>query len=186
MRAIAAAHVILWLGVAACAPVYSRSGTPPPTRQNVVTPAGLPTILGSIVWPLAMDQVSVLSSAYGARHHPVAGSQRFHGGLDLRAPGGTPVYAVAAGRVLASGRSGAYGLRVVVDHGEGLTSLYAHHLENVVAAGERVRRGQVIGLVGRTGNATGEHLHFELRWKGGTVDPWAVLPPLGRGQPSAR
>ena len=75
---------------------------------------------------------------------------------------------------------GAYGQRVVVDHGAGLQSLYAHHSRNLVSAGQRVRRGEVIALVGRSGNATGDHLHFELRWKGGMVDPRTVLPALGR------
>jgi len=93
------------------------------------------------------------------------------------------VHAVAAGRVLESGSSGAYGNRIVLDHGEGLHSLYAHHERNLVTRGQAVRRGQVIALVGHTGNAIGDHLHFELRWKEGTVDPWTVLPVLtGKGR----
>ncbi|HUP01648.1 MAG TPA: M23 family metallopeptidase [Gemmatimonadota bacterium] len=181
-----AAPALLCLAATACAPVYghapgstSPSRSAPPARVDVATPTGLAGILGSLVWPLALDRASVLSSVYGSRHHPLGGADRFHGGLDLRAPEGTPVYAVAAGRVADSGHGGAYGLRVVVDHGEGLRSLYAHHRENLVTPGEKVRRGQVIALVGHTGNATGDHLHFELRWKEGTIDPRAVLPPLG-------
>jgi len=79
---------------------------------------------------------------------------------------------------MTSGRSGAYGNLVIVDHGADLHSLYAHHVRNMVQEGETVRRGQVIARVGHTGNATGDHLHFELRWRGGTVDPLTVLPPL--------
>jgi murein DD-endopeptidase MepM/ murein hydrolase activator NlpD len=142
--------------------------------------AELAAVLGTLVWPLAFDGASLLSSAYGDRVHPRAGSVRFHSGLDLRAPAGTPVHAAADGVVLASGTAGAYGWRVIVDHGAGLHSLYAHHSRNLVVAGQRVRRGQVIALVGRTGNATGDHLHFELRWRDGVVDPKVVLPALAR------
>lgn len=169
----------------ACAPVYSRSVVPPPAAPSRSVPgggdgaaSGLAGILGRLIWPLAMDGVQVLSSPYGTRVHPPAGGERFHRGLDLRADEGTPVYAVADGRVERSGRSGAYGNLILLDHGEGLESLYGHHSRNLVAEGQNVRRGEVIALVGHTGNATGDHLHFELRWRGGTVDPWRVLPAL--------
>lgn len=169
----------------ACSPVYSRTtmpSTPPATRPvpggGEAAASGLAGILGRLIWPLAMDGVQILSSPYGTRLHPRSGSERFHRGLDLRADEGTPVHAVADGRVLRSGRSGEYGNLILVDHGAGLESLYGHHSRNLVAEGERVRRGEVIALVGHTGNATGDHLHFELRWRGGTVDPWQVLPPL--------
>ncbi|MGH7563021.1 MAG: M23 family metallopeptidase [Gemmatimonadota bacterium] len=174
-------------GAVACAPVYSRTVTPVPgaTPASRAAPggggeagSGLAAILGHLVWPLAMDGVEVMSSRYGPREHPQAGARRFHRGLDLRADQGTPVYAVADGTVARSGRGGAYGNLVILEHGEGLESLYAHHSRNLVETGERIRRGQVIALVGRTGNATGDHLHFELRWRGGTVDPWTVLPAL--------
>lgn len=174
----------------ACAPVYSSA--PPPVRPEPVSrpapgggavsgeSAALAAVLSTLVWPLAVDRASLVNSPYGARVHPRGGDVRFHSGLDLRAPGGTPVYAAADGVVFASGPAGAYGHRVVVDHGAGLRSLYAHHSRNLVSAGQRVRRGEVIALVGRSGNATGDHLHFELRWKGGMVDPRTVLPALGR------
>ena len=74
---------------------------------------------------------------------------------------------------------------MIIDHGAGLQSLYGHHSANLVQEGARVRRGEVIALVGHTGNATGDHLHFELRWREGTVDPMVVLPQLG-GSPLAR
>ncbi len=177
--------------VAGCAPVYSRSAAgppqlvsrPEPARSSASPVSGLGRVLGKLVWPLAMDRASVLSSAYGRRAYPRDRGERFHRGLDLRASEGTPVHAVAAGRVLESGSSGAYGNRIVLDHGEGLHSLYAHHERNLVTRGQAVRRGQVIALVGHTGNAIGDHLHFELRWKKGTVDPWTVLPVLtGKGR----
>lgn len=176
-----------------CAPVYSenappalRASAPPaPASDSSARPlASSPTnrdlvrALQSLVWPLATDGSGMLSSVYGERLHPVGGDPRFHAGLDLRARAGTPVYAAAEGVVAASESSGAYGNVVILDHGGGLRTLYAHHRENLVRAGERVRRGQPIGLVGRSGNATGDHLHFEVRWKDGTVDPRTVLPLL--------
>lgn len=153
---------------------------PPPARQEGAAPteAALSNVLGSLVWPLAADGGTLLTSGYGHRPHPSDGVVRFHRGVDLRATGGSPVYAVADGRVVRSGSSGAYGQLVEIDHGAGLHSVYAHHRRNLVDEGDEVRRGQVIALVGATGNATGDHLHFELRWRDGTVDPRAVLPPL--------
>lgn len=169
----------------ACAPVYSRTTVTVPAAPSRSAPgggeavaSGLSGILGRLIWPLAMDGVEVLSSPYGTRLHPRSGGGRFHRGLDLRAAEGTPVYAVADGWVERSGRSGAYGNLILLDHGAGLESLYGHHSRNLVAEGQSVRRGEVIALVGHTGNATGDHLHFELRWHGGTVDPWRVLPAL--------
>ena len=193
--------------LAACAPVYSggvaagialpgtSAGSPPPARPpasdaperaarpasdravGVVNPA-LVGALESLVWPLAADGSGLLSSSYGDRIHPRGRDQRFHAGLDLRAEGGTPVYAVADGTVSLSGSSGAYGNVVLLDHAGGLQTLYAHHERNLVRVGDTVRRGQPIALVGHTGNATGDHLHFEVRWNGGTVDPRTVLPHL--------
>lgn len=199
------------LAAGACAPVYvsrapgtaamDRSERMPdriePVREDRLEPreerparvtersSGLAGVLSTLVWPLAVDRTSVLSSPYGVRAHPADGVLRFHAGLDLRAREGTPVYAAADGVVTKSGTAGAYGNRVIIDHGEGLASLYGHHSVNLVEEGARVRRGEVIALVGHTGNATGDHLHFELHWGDGTVDPMVVLPRLG-ASPLAR
>ena len=164
---------------AAAADAPAREAARPPTvrGEGVLNPA-LVTALESLVWPLAADGTGLLSSSYGERVHPRGGDPRFHTGLDLRARGGTPVYAAADGTVSLSGASGAYGNVVLLDHGGGLQTLYAHHERNLVQVGDAVRRGQPIALVGRTGNATGDHLHFEVRWNGGTVDPSTVLPHL--------
>ena len=169
-----------------CAPVYSETVAPDPRALSAAAPrsavgsaeGALVRVLETLFWPLASDGSGILSSTYGDRFHPRGGDPRFHAGLDLRARAGTPVYAAAAGVVTRSEVSGAYGNLVIVDHGGGLGTLYAHHRENLVRAGDRVRRGQPIGLVGRTGNATGDHLHFEVRWKDGTVDPRTLLPLL--------
>ncbi|MGH7565844.1 MAG: M23 family metallopeptidase [Gemmatimonadota bacterium] len=182
--------------VVACAPVYSESA-PPASRTEVgvreafaasaadehdredsATNPALVRALEALVWPLAADGAALLSSRYGDRIHPRGGDERFHAGLDLRAPQGTPVYASADGIVSASESSGAYGNMVIVDHAGGLQTLYAHHQRNLVRVGDAVRRGQPVALVGHTGNATGDHLHFEVRWNGGTVDPRTVLPLL--------
>ncbi len=199
MRCALTLYVAL-AGLTACAPVYVRSSSAVPTARSetrrsapprldpaqggpasgVTAPgsSALTRVLETMVWPLAVDRTSVLSSFYGMRPHPADGVNRFHAGLDLRAPEGTPVYAAADGIVVESGPDGAYGNRVVINHGAGLESLYGHHRENLVQVGDAVRRGQVIALVGHTGNATGDHVHFELRWRGGTVDPLVVLPGL--------
>ncbi|MFN2420994.1 MAG: M23 family metallopeptidase [Gemmatimonadota bacterium] len=179
--------------LAACSPVYMTHapGVMPPAGEVPRARGGesasplradaspvddqLASVLGKLVWPLAVDRSVVLSSPYGVR------AAQFHSGLDLRAPSGTPVHAAADGLVVRSGTSGAYGNVVLIDHGSELQSLYGHNQENLVREGDRVRRGQIIALVGRTGNATGDHLHFELRWRGGTVDPSVVLPRLGAG-----
>ena len=191
--------------LSACAPVYSggvaagiagasvaatpsRPPAPEPAAPGEDRAAGdravavpnpaLVAALESLVWPLAADGAGLLSSSYGDRVHPRSGDPRFHTGLDLRARGGTPVYAAADGTVSLSGQSGAYGNVVLLDHVGGLQTLYAHHERNLVGVGDAVRRGQPIALVGHTGNATGDHLHFEVRWNGGTVDPRTVLPHL--------
>ncbi|HYO45762.1 MAG TPA: M23 family metallopeptidase [Gemmatimonadota bacterium] len=166
--------------VAACAPVYSESAPPASGAAAIVRQAPTPLVraLETLVWPLAADGSALLRSRYGNRLHPLGGDPRFHTGLDLRAPLGTPVYASADGTVSASESSGAYGNVVILDHAGGLQTLYAHHQRNLVGVDDRVRRGQPIALVGHTGNATGDHLHFEVRWNGGTVDPRTVLPLL--------
>jgi peptidoglycan hydrolase-like protein with peptidoglycan-binding domain len=96
---------------------------------------------------------------------------RFHTGVDYPAPTGTPVYAAGDGTDLSAGMLGAYGNLVVVQHAAGVTSFYAHLSKILVEPGERVSRGTPIGLVGQTGDATGPHLHFEVRVRGAAVDP---------------
>ncbi len=114
------------------------------------------------IWPLKKFDVS---SRFGKRRG------RLHAGIDLRAPRGTPIHASAAGRVVYAGFSGAYGRMIVIDHGDGIQTAYAHNSRNLVATGQRVNQGDVIGNVGRTGNATGNHVHFEFRRHGRPLDP---------------
>ncbi|MEM7064590.1 MAG: M23 family metallopeptidase [Cyanobacteria bacterium P01_B01_bin.77] len=126
------------------------------------------------IFPLTIP--ASLSSLFGWRMHPIFGAQRFHTGTDVAAPLGTPVVATQAGQVTLSDSAGGYGLMVVLrHHNDTLESRYAHLSRLLVQAGEWVEQGEVIGLVGSTGNSTGPHLHFELRQL--TETGWAVLNP---------
>lgn len=116
-----------------------------------------------------------LASGYGWRVHPVFGGRRLHTGADLAAPSGTPILAAESGVVTSARWRGGYGNTVTIDHGGGLATLYAHQSRMSVAAGARVRRGQVIGAVGCTGTCTGPHLHLEVRRAGQPVDPLPYL-----------
>ena len=115
-----------------------------------------------------------LTSSFGMRWHPILGIERFHKGLDIGAPYGSPIRAAIAGVVAYAGRSGGYGNFVKLTHGDGLASGYGHMSRIAVAPGMRVAQGQVIGYVGLTGLTTGPHLHYEL-WKNGTpINPRSV------------
>lgn len=116
------------------------------------------------------------SSAFGMRKLADEDHARMHKGLDIAAPTGTPIRAAQGGEVIFAGRKGGYGNTVILDHGDGLTTLYAHAAAIDVAAGDRVDAGAVIASVGSTGRSTGPHLHFELRRDGDPVDP---APALG-------
>ncbi len=112
-----------------------------------------------------------ISSPYGNRTHPVLGGTRFHSGIDIPAPTGTPIVAAASGTVIMSQYSGSYGNMIIVDHGGGLSTLYAHNSRNQVRVGQQVQAGETIALIGSTGMSTGPHLHFEVRRNGNTTNP---------------
>jgi len=114
-------------------------------------------------------------SPFGMRLHPIYGDWRMHTGMDIDAACGVPIVAAAAGRVFLSGWKGGYGLTVMIDHGGGLATLYAH--QSVVGSGygQQVSAGEVIGYIGTTGVSTGCHLHFEVRVNGAPVDPAPYL-----------
>lgn len=111
------------------------------------------------------------SSDFGRRIHPVTGERSFHEGVDLAAPLGSAVKASAPGVVVRAERAGSYGNLVVVDHGGGLETRYAHLQDISVDVGTQLATGEVLGSVGATGRATGPHLHFEVRRGGKAVDP---------------
>ncbi|QUL37141.1 M23 family metallopeptidase [Erythrobacter sp. JK5] len=114
---------------------------------------------------------SVMTSGYGMRDHPVLKRRARHKGVDLAAPTGTPVYATADGVIERADWFSSYGLYISIDHGADLETRYAHLSRLAVAAGERVRKGDLIGYVGSTGRSTGPHLHYEVRVDGVAVNP---------------
>ena len=118
-----------------------------------------------------------LSATFGERQDPFTGSEEFHTGIDLSTDKGQPVVATAAGRIESAGWNGAYGNMIVIDHGFGLKTRYAHLSGFAVRLGEKVERDAVIGFVGATGRATGPHLHYEVLVNGQLVDPIQFLGP---------
>ena len=126
---------------------------------------------GELFWPTS----GAIVSGFGYRTHPVYGTTRFHSGVDIDGACGQPIYAAEDGTVLSAGSNGGYGNATVIDHGNGLSTLYAHQSSIGVSSGSSVSRGQQIGLVGTTGLSTGCHLHFEVRVNGEPVDPVPYL-----------
>lgn len=117
----------------------------------------------------------VYSSNFGVRSDPFHGNARMHAGVDIPGPVGTPIYATADGVVGRAQRAGAYGNLVELEHGKGIQTRYGHLSRILVTAGDRVRRGQLIALMGSTGRSTGSHLHYEVRMDGGAVNPVPFL-----------
>jgi len=115
----------------------------------------------SFQWPVPTH--SHVSSPFGNRTHPISGRQERHDGIDIPAPTGTRIVAAEEGIVRTSGRLGGYGLTIIIDHGNGYSTLYAHNSRNRVNVGDHVTRNQHIADVGSTGVSTGPHLHFEIR-----------------------
>jgi murein DD-endopeptidase MepM/ murein hydrolase activator NlpD len=132
--------------------------------------------------PVAGSNVPV-SSHYGTRHDPFTGRLARHTGLDIPARHGTPILASGGGRVISAGTKGAYGKAVMIDHGDGLTTLYGHASRLLVRAGDVVMPQQKIALVGSTGRSTGPHLHFEVIRNGRRVEPNQYLARVLDGAP---
>ncbi len=120
----------------------------------------------------------ILTSGYGFRHDPFTNRIRFHRGVDLAAPIGTPVYCAMDGRVLAIGHDRILGNYILVKHPKGFSTLYAHLSRVLVKRGQFVIKGRKIGLVGMTGRATGPHLHFEIRYHGRAINPGGMVPGI--------
>ncbi len=123
------------------------------------------------MWPVA----GYIRSGFGMRRHPILGSTRMHAGVDMVAPSGTLVKAADGGQIIQAGYDGGYGYSIIVYHGGGFSTVYAHLSRILVAVGQNVARGEVIGLVGATGLATGPHLHFEVRINGASQNPLEFL-----------
>ncbi|MEL7687137.1 M23 family metallopeptidase [Citromicrobium bathyomarinum] len=128
----------------------------------------LPTV--SVPSRMPVDNAR-MSSGYGMRNHPVLRKRKNHNGVDLAAPSGTPIYATADGTVERANYFGSYGNYIQIGHGNAIETRYAHLSRIIVADGQEVRKGDLIGYVGSTGRSTGPHLHYEVRIDGKAVDP---------------
>ncbi|HHT64116.1 MAG: murein hydrolase activator EnvC family protein [Bacillota bacterium] len=128
---------------------------------------------GVFSWPT--PGYTSITSEYGYRIHPILKTKRMHTGIDIGAPAGTSIKAVADGTVIFAGWLGAYGNATVIDHGGGISSMYAHQSSILVKENQDVKKGDVIGKVGSTGWSTGPHLHFEVRKDGDPINPWNYL-----------
>ncbi|MBS1946716.1 MAG: peptidoglycan DD-metalloendopeptidase family protein [Bacteroidetes bacterium] len=124
------------------------------------------------IQPVSNKDLSRIASGFGYRIDPVYKTTKFHAGLDFAAPQGTPIYATANGTVESSGNTGnGYGNNVVINNGYGYETLFGHMFRIKVRAGQKVKRGEVIGWVGSTGKSTGPHCHYEVHRNGDPVDP---------------
>ena len=133
------------------------------------------------LWPL--PGYYRLTSQFGYRIHPITGKAHSHTGIDVPAPGGTPILAAKSGQVVTSAKHYSYGNYVVIDHGNGNSTLYAHMRSRAVSEGQMVKQGQVIGYVGTTGSSTGNHLHLEVRDNYSRVDPESKYRSLNLTKP---
>lgn len=178
---------------------YGISGPPAPPSSRILQPAAAPSVKESLaeynflkaasytgifrrythglaysipsLWPVN----GVLRSSFGGRSDPFSGEGSFHTGVDLEAARGTPVHVTADGVITNAGWNSGYGKLVIVDHGNGIETYYAHLSQFLVVPGEEVERGQVIGLSGSTGHSTGPHIHYEVRLHGTPVNPYKYL-----------
>lgn len=151
--------------------VQTRTALPasPLAQGSILRPAGV-----SIPSRMPVESAS-LTSGYGMRVHPVLGGRRAHKGIDLAQPTGTPVYATADGVVSKAEWFSSYGLYISLEHGAEIQTRYGHLSRLNVAAGQQIRKGDVIGYVGSTGRSTGPHLHYEVRIAGESVNPVPYL-----------
>lgn len=129
--------------------------------------ANVPAFIGRFLKPVSAP----ITSGFGMRYHPILHYSRLHAGVDFGAPTGTPVHCAGPGEVVAATRMSGFGNVVIVDHGGGVTTVYAHLSRICVGSGVRVRQGQLLGNVGQTGLATGPHLHWEVHVGGRAVNP---------------
>lgn len=126
---------------------------------------------GTFIWPCN----GPITSPFGYRTHPIFGTTIYHSGIDIGVDYNTPIHAADGGRVILAGWCGGYGNAVIIDHGNGLQTLYGHNTSVAVSEGQTVSQGQVIAYSGSTGYSTGPHCHFEVRRNGEAVDPMGYL-----------
>jgi murein DD-endopeptidase MepM/ murein hydrolase activator NlpD len=159
------------------APTISPLPTVQVAQVGSIAPTSLAisnySINSDFVYPLSTP--APISSPYGWRVHPLTGNRRFHAGQDLAAPSGTPIVAVANGRVVLASWHGGYGKAVIIEHNGKLQTLYGHMSEIFVQEGQEIKQGTVIGQVGSTGASSGPHLHFETKLP--TAEGWVAVDP---------
>lgn len=136
--------------------------------SSVQYSGGGKTATGDFIWPTTSTKIT---SPYGYRIHPISGGSKLHAGVDIGAPTGTSIFAAASGQVVTAKYSSSYGYYILINHGNGVYTLYAHCSALYVSAGDAVAQGNSIAAVGSTGNSTGPHLHFEVKINGSTVNP---------------
>lgn len=153
-----------WVDEANALKAASASVSSTITSQSS-TPTSTPPSSSGLIWPVSGPITSPFGMRWGS----------LHPGLDIGAGMGTPIHAAASGRVIVAAYSGGYGNLIVIDHGNGLATAYAHQSSMAASVGQQVSQGQVIGYVGSTGFSTGPHLHFEVRVNGSPVDPMGYL-----------
>lgn len=142
-------------------------------KQLTTTTSTQPYSGGIMAWPLSIK--GTVTSNFGSRTNPISKSRENHLGVDIAAPKGTPVLAAADGTVISSQYQNSYGNVIMVDHGGGIVTLYAHNSSLVSKKGDKVKKGQTIAKVGSTGYSTGNHLHFEVRVNGKPVNPMGYI-----------
>lgn len=147
----------------------SSSSSKPSTSGKITTYNGI-----SMMWPA--PSYYYMSSKYGYRTHPITGKKKLHGGVDLAAPAGSAILAAQSGKVIVATYHWSFGNYIIVDHGNGYSTLYAHCSKLLVSKGATVSQGQRIANVGTTGSSTGNHLHFEVRINGVRTNP---MPYIG-------
>lgn len=141
--------------------------------SQVQTLSSVKMAKNNMIMPLTKCRIT---SEYGYRVNPVSGVYRLHSGVDLGADSGEDIYAVLGGTVVRSDYASDYGNYVMIDHGDGLCTLYAHCSQRLVEVGDEVEQGDAIALVGSTGASTGPHLHFEVRVNNERINPLSLLP----------
>lgn len=155
-------------------PPYPKPIPPPPAVEETIVP--VPEPVAGLLWPVDGGQ---LLSAFGVRR----GKERRHEGLDIRGAPGQEILAARAGRVTFSGTQRGYGQVVILDHGDGMETVYAHAQTLLAREGDTVERGQSIARIGRTGNASTHHLHFEVRLDGEAIDPLPRFESIAEVRP---
>ncbi|HEY2904192.1 MAG TPA: M23 family metallopeptidase [Polyangia bacterium] len=155
----------------------AKASPAPPQPKTTAASLSPPDLTASSAGalPAVLAGPEQITSAFGRRSDPIDGESKYHTGVDLRAAAGSPILAATGGVVKSAGQRGGYGNAVEIDHGNGMTTLYAHASELLVTPGETVQAGQPIARAGMSGRATGPHLHFEVRVNERPVDPARAL-----------